>query len=123
MKTKLTKVANAWQMPFDDLIVYVGQKVSPQHVSGTGRSTWLTEEGMEELTIALQAPSAVPDVLYATVKRPANNLKWVWAVIEGVGQHTVFIPRKLRGKLIGKRIPVHAITDTTGTTYRHADLA
>lgn len=123
MKTKVTKISNAWQMPFEELIVYVGQKVSPQHISGTGRSTWITEAGMQELTIALQAPSAVPDVLYGKVKRDAPNPKWVYVAIEGVGQHPVFIPRKLRGKLIGKRIPIHAITDTTGTTYRHASLA
>ena len=38
MKTKLTKIANAWQMPFDDLIVYVTKKVSPQYITGTARS-------------------------------------------------------------------------------------
>ena len=123
MKTKLTKIANAWQMPFDDLIVYVTKKVSPQYITGTGRSTWLTEEGLEELEIALQAPSAVPDVLYGTVKREAPNPIWVYTAIEGVGQFPVFIPRKLRGKLINKRIPIHAITNNTGTTYRHAALA
>lgn len=123
MKTKVTKIANAWQMPFDDLIVYVKQKVSPQHITGVGRSTWVTEEGMQELTIALQAPSAVPDVLYGLVKKAAPNPKWVYTAIDGIGRRPVFIPRKLHGKLIGKRIPIHAITDTTGTTYRHAALA
>jgi hypothetical protein len=39
------------------------------------------------------------------------------------GKIPVKIGRKYRGKLIGKRIVIDAITDASGsTTYRHAEL-
>jgi hypothetical protein len=55
------------------------------------------------------------------VVKQCPNPNWVWALINGT-KTPVAIPSKLRGKLIGKTIPVHAITDASGTTYRHADL-
>jgi hypothetical protein len=62
--------------------------------------------------------------LQAVVISQARNPQWVFAKIDNLdGKYAVAIPRKLSGKLEGKRINVEAITDDTGTTYRHEFLS
>jgi hypothetical protein len=58
------------------------------------------------------------------VLHPARNPDWVMVKLEHKdGKIPVKIGRKYRGKLIGKRIVIDAITDASGsTTYRHAEL-
>ena len=79
---------------------------------------------MEILRVAVTAPLALPTILRGQVVHPARNPRWLYVKIDGIeGKHPVAIPRKLRGMLMGKRIPIEAITDASGgTTYRHAEL-
>lgn len=50
----------------------------------------------------------------------AKNPQWIYVKLDGIeGKWPVVIPRRLTGKLEGKRITVEAITDATGTSYRY----
>lgn len=67
-----------------------------------------------------EAPPAVTKVFQAVVMQQAPNPQWVYAKCPEVyGKMAVIIPRRLTGKLVGKRIYVEAISDASGTTYRH----
>lgn len=125
-KMRLTTLAKQLGMDYNKLIGLKGQKLSPHHFSGMGKYTWLTPEGVELLKLAVLAPLAVPDKLTAIVLSPARNPRWVYAKLTGKdGRVPVAIPRKLiADRMVGKIIPVEAITDATGqTTYRHEILS
>lgn len=123
MKVKLTELAKKLGKTFDELHQLKLDKLVAGEYTGSGRNTWLIEEAAEKLRLAVELPPAVPTVLDARVLHDAPNPNWVYAIIQDVnGKRPVAIPRRLRGKLSGKPIKVHAITDATGTTYRHASL-
>lgn len=82
-----------------------------------------TEAGAEIIRGHFIVPEVFPRKYKAYVKSEANNPRFVWALIEGLeGRYPVLIPRKLRGKMLGKYITVDAITDINGTSYRHEAL-
>jgi hypothetical protein len=123
MKIKLTELAKKLGMTFDEAHQLKLDKLVAGEYKGSGRNTWLTPEAAEKLRLAMEIPAVVPTVLDAKVLHDAPNPNWVYAIIQDVnGKRPVAIPRRLRGKLVGKPIKVHAITDATGTTYRHASL-
>lgn len=124
MKTKLTELAVELDYDFNKLLKLKNEKLEPHEVTGTGKNTWVTPEGRAKLEVAVLAPPAVPNVLEGCVITTAPNRKWVYCKIEGIeGKHPVMISNKMVAeRYIGKKIPIHAITDKTGTTYRHASL-
>ena len=122
MKVKLTELAKKLGKTYEEMNRLKEEKLVVGEWKGTGRNCWLMPEGAEKLELACKIEAAVPTVIKAQVLRGAPNPNWVYAMVEGVGKKPVAIPRKLSGKLEGKPILVHAITDATGTTYRHASL-
>jgi hypothetical protein len=86
-----------------------------------GAAKWFTAAGADKLRLAVEAPLMVPKRLKAWVIHPARNENWVFASIEGRdGKHPVAIPRKLKGRLIGKSIFVDCIKDSSGGEgFRH----
>lgn len=123
MKEKLTDLAKKLGITWDEAQRLRDTKLKPDQWAGKGKNTWLTEEAVRMIALAVQVPPVVPDVLYGEVIMAAPNPNLVMVKLEGDYRKTpVFIPRRLHGRLIGKRIPIHAITDATGTTYRHAQL-
>lgn len=123
MKTKLTELANKLKIEWDEAICLRDTKLDPAEWTGNGKNTWLTPEAAVKLELAVVVPPVVPNLLTGLVIYEAPNPSAVYAVIKGIrGKWPVFIPRRLHGKLIGKNIPIHAITDIKGTTYRHASL-
>lgn len=124
-KMRLTTLAKQLGMDYNKLIALKSQKLSPGHFNGLGKYTWLTPEGVELLKLAVAVPLAVPNKFMGLVLSPARNPRWVYAKLEGQdGRVPVAIPRKLIAeRMVGKMIPVDAITDATGqTTYRHEIL-
>lgn len=123
MKTRLTTVAKALDVDFDKLHELKVKKLDDADFTGTGRATWVTEEGVRKLEIAIEEDCLVPDALHGFVLHEAANPKWVFARVQDIpGKCKVLIPNKLMGRLVGKRIQIHAIRDAEGVTYRHADL-
>lgn len=67
-----------------------------------------------------EAPPSVTKVFQVIVLSQAPNPQWVYGKsMEIDGRLAIIIPRRLSGKLVGKRIYVEAISDATGTTYRY----
>jgi hypothetical protein len=124
MKTKITDLSVELKVPYAELMEIAKAKLSEKDYTGAGKRLWLTEAAVEKLKLALAVPPAVPDVIIGQVLSEAPNNRWVYCTLAGKeGKHPVLIPNRLRGKLVGKKIEVHAITDATGTTYRHAALS
>jgi hypothetical protein len=130
MKVKLTELAKELRISFDKAHEVAKEKLMETQMTGKGKNTWLTPEGADTLRLWKEVPEVVPTTLYGYVLFDAPNPNWVYAKIDGIeGKNPVAIPRKLRGRLgpkekggKGKRIPIHAITDGTGTTYRYGPL-
>lgn len=123
MKVKLTELAKELEIDFNEALKIKNLKLDRHEVTGTGKNTWLTEEGRRKFEIAVMAENAVPDVVYGKVLHEAPNRKWVYVNPDGQeGKFPALIPKRLIGRLVGKRIPLHVITDANGSTYRHASL-
>jgi hypothetical protein len=124
-KVKIIALADELGKTVNELLKIKSSKLTEGlHYSGYGKNTYLTEEAVELIRLSFDVPLAVPDKIRALVLMEARNPRWVYAKLEGhTGKVPVAIPRKLRGKLLGKRINVDAITDASGgTTYRHEML-
>lgn len=122
-KIKLTDLAKKLGIPYETLFNLRNEKLSPSDWTGTGKNTWLTANAAERLELATKVPLAVPTLLNGYAVRDAPNPNYIYAKLDGIeGVKPVVIPRRLYGRLRGKNIQVHAITDTNGTTYRHASL-
>lgn len=123
MKTKLTELAKKLKIDWTEAERLRDAKLDPEDWTGKGKNTWLTPEGATKIELAVDVPPVVPDRFDGIVIGEAHNPNIVWCVFPHKPTRTpVFIPRRLRGSLMGKKIPVHAITDSKGTTYRHAAL-
>lgn len=124
MKVKLTELAKELGQTFERMDNLKSQKLTTEEYTGTGKNTWLKFDAAEKLRLCFVIPPAVPNVYRALVLREMPNPKWVFCALIGMNENVlVLVPKRLRGRLVGKNIEVHAITDANGTTYRHADCA
>lgn len=124
-KIKIITLADEMGKTVNELLKIKSAKLTQHlHYSGYGKNTYFTEEAAELIKLSIEVPLAVPNKFKALVLMEARNPRWVYAKLEGYeGKVPVAIPRKLRGKLVGKNINVDAITDSAGgTTYRHEML-
>lgn len=120
---RITDLAKTLNVSVNKLMTLKTTKLDVSDYKGVGKNTWFNEAGIAKIRLAIDIPLAVPNQFLGTVLHHAKNPNWVWCEIHGMeGKKPVAIPRRLRGKLLGKRIPIHAITDANGTTYRHALL-
>ncbi len=110
--------------PIEEIQDLVYAKVPKEQYRKRGERLWLSEDAEDTVRLAYEVPLAVPTRFEAIVIRLAPNPSYVYAKIHGRdGTVPVVIPRRLAGKLVGKRIVIDAITDATGeTTYRHEQL-
>lgn len=107
------------KLSVDELLELASKKLT-RGVSKIGKNTYFSEEAVDTLRLAGDAPLAVADKLNGLVIAPCRNPTWVYAKIDGIdGKRLVHISRRYTGMLIGKYIPIEAITDANGTTYRH----
>ena len=107
----------------EEIDVVRGSKLSTKHWTRRGKGISLSDEGADIIRGHFDIPEAFPSKHRAFVKAEARNPSWVWCVLDGMeGRFPVAIPRRLRGKLVGKYITVDAITDINGTTFRHEAL-
>lgn len=123
MKVKLTDLADELDVEFKELFKTAKEKV-PDELTGRGKNTWVTEHGADELRLNADVPEVVPECFKGRVKSVMPNRRWVEVVIDGVPgkQHVLIGGRMCGDMLIGKIIPIHKITDVTGSTFRHAKL-
>ncbi len=121
-KTKCTELAERLGYGPKEMLERVKSLLKPEHYRG-GKSaafTWVTQDGIDLLMQAEDAPLTVAKRYNAYGLHNAANPRWMFCKLDGVeGKHPVALPRKLQGKLVGKRFMVEAIEDNTGITYRH----
>lgn len=121
--TKATTLAKKLKVDVSKVMEIVTTKLEPKDWKDELGNVWLFPSGQEKVKLAIEVPLAVPKVLEGFVLYDARNPNYVMCKIDGMeNKHPVGIKRKMHGKLTGKRICIHAITDTKGTTYRHAPL-
>ena len=64
-------------------------------------------------------PPEQTNIFEATCISQAPNPQWIYCKVNGKdGKIPVVIPKRLSGKLVGKRVHVEAISDEAGTSYR-----
>lgn len=117
-------LARELKLPIPDLARLRAEHLCDQDYYEVGQAKWFTAEGAAKLRVAVAVPLAVPKRHEARVLCAARNPKWVFVAIPGNDRkQPVAIPRKLIGKLVGKKIFVDEIKDEAGgVSYRHADL-
>ena len=122
MKT-LKKLAREMGITEEELVRLRDSRLTNQEWNIDCFKRVLFDEAAEEkLKLAGEVPLAVPCVLKAYVKKACPNPRYVEVVLQRADKPKAFcaIPRRLYGRLIGKFITVHAITDAQGnTSYRH----
>ena len=105
---------------WDDLLALAKEKLSDDMITGVGKNTWISEEGQEILSEAMDVPEATPAHYKGQVIKVAPNKKYVYAYIrENSMKVPVLVPKKLAQKLVGKIILIEAIRDVSGTSYRY----
>lgn len=120
MKVKITDLAQELNVTVNELLKLKDTKLTPDDYSGKGKATWFTAEAVQVLRDALEIPELTPDRKSGVVLREARNPNYVYVLLEGVdGKVPVCIPRRMQGRITGKRIVVELITSTTGTSYRY----
>lgn len=74
----------------------------------------------DPIPLPVPEPPKRTGIYEATCISQAQNPQWIYVKFMDIdGKHPVVIPRRLTGKLVGKRVHVEAITDATGTSYRY----
>lgn len=120
MKTNIKKLAAELNLTVEELLAISSAKLTAG-VTGVGKNTWFEAEAVEAIKLAVEVPALMPSKLVGKVKRFARNPSWVYVKIDGVDPVVpVAVPRRLRDRMLGKVIPIEAISDGSGeTTYRY----
>ena len=120
MKIRQSELARQGHYEWDDLLALAKEKLSDDMITGVGKNTWISEEGQEILSEAMDVPEATPAHYKGQVIKVAPNKKYVYAYIrENSMKVPVLVPKKLAQKLVGKIILIEAIRDVSGTSYRY----
>lgn len=92
--------------------------------------TFTTKAAFKKNDVYERAPDPAPipekpkppqqtNIFEATCIAQAPNPQWIYCKADGKdGKLAVIIPKRLSGKLVGKRVQIEAISDETGTSYR-----
>ena len=120
MKIRLSEIARQGHYVWDELLALAKEKLSDDMITGVGKNTWISEEGQDILSEAVDVPEATPIHYKGQVIKVAPNKKYVYAYIrENRMKVPVLVPKKLAHKLVGKIILIEAIKDVSGTSYRY----
>lgn len=119
-KVRLTKMASQMSSSFDKFMDLAKEKLSEDMLSGKGRNTWVDEEGQKILVDSCFVSEIIPKHYKGIVTSEAPNPSYVFAYISEITMRVpVVIPRRLRGRLRGKKITIEMIEDEKGKSYRY----
>mgnify|MGYP000029179177 FL=1 len=119
-KTRLSKIAEEQEVEFDEALRIATEKLPEGSVTGTGRNTWVTEEGAKILEDSFMIEEIIPKHFTGTVISECPNPKYNVVFSKEIGKRVnVLLPRKWQGKLIKKIIIFEAIEDSKGVSYRY----
>jgi hypothetical protein len=121
-KIRLISIVKDWDTNFDDLYKFCSACLDDNMLTGTGRATWVSEEGQKILGEGRDnfIPEIIPDTYEAFVLKNAQNPNYVFAYIRSIPLKVpVIVPRRFRGRLVGKNILIEKIEDKNGASYRY----
>ena len=119
-KTRLSKIAEEQEVEFDEALRIATEKLPEGSVTGTGRNTWVTEEGAKILEDSFMIEEIIPKHFTGTVIAECPNPKYNVVFSKEIGKRAnVLLPRKWQGKLLKKIIIFEAIEDSKGVSYRY----
>jgi hypothetical protein len=118
-KKRLSVLANDMNLDFAQAYNIVVCELDEHMVSGTGKNTWITEEGQAILADYELVPEITSKVYDARAIKPCNNLRYWYVFIIGIGKVPALVPKILRpGMKSKKNVQVELIEDDTGKSYR-----
>jgi len=119
-KKKLTQIANEQEVDFEEAIRIAKEKLPEGSLTGKGKNTWVTEEGAFILEDSLMIEEIIPKHHEGNIVGECPNPRYNYVVSKSIKKRVpMLVPRKLQGKLIGKKITFEAISDNKGTSYRY----
>ena len=119
-KTRLTKLAEEFEINIDEAIKIAQDKLSKDMITGKGKGTWINEEGVKILEEALVIPEIVPKHYKVKILKECPNRCYNWGHSVEIGKRVpILIPRRFWGRLIGKVVTVECISDDKGESYRY----
>ena len=119
-KQRLTSMAVEYDVPFQEAIEIVNQKIPKEFVTGSGRNTWISEEGQAIIKDGLFIDEIIPKNFMGQVLKECPNPRYNFVYSKEIGKRVpVMVPRQLRSKLVGKVICFEGIQDEKGTSYRY----
>tara|TARA_R110000796_G_scaffold237282_1_gene357227 strand:- start:392 stop:772 length:381 start_codon:yes stop_codon:yes gene_type:complete len=119
-KKRLIQIATEQEVEFDEAMRIAEEKLPEGSLTGTGRNTWVTEEGTAILEESLMIEEIIPKHYLGHVLGECPNPRYNYVYNKDIGKRVpMLVPRKWQGKLIGKVITFEAISDNKGTSYRY----
>lgn len=119
-KQRLSKLAQEYDIPFEEALRIVQESFPSEFLTGKGKLTWVSEEGQDIIHDNLFIAEIIPPTFLGEVLSECPNARFNYVYSKEVGKRVpVMIPRKLRGKLVGKIICFEGIKDDTGVSYRY----
>jgi len=119
-KKKLTALADEYEVPFEEALEIVNNKVPDEFVTGKGKNTWIAEEGQSIIDDAMFIDEIIPRNHVGQVLKECPNPRFNFVYSKDIGKRVpVMIPRRWQGKLVGKKITFEAIEDNKGVSYRY----
>jgi hypothetical protein len=119
-KKRLIHIANEQEMEFEEVIRIAEEKLPEGSLTGTGRNTWVTEEGTAILEDSLMIEEIIPKHYIGIVLSECPNPRYNYVHNKEIGKKVpMLVPRKWQGKLVDKMVTFEAISDNKGTSYRY----
>ena len=119
-KKRLIHIANEQEMEFEEVIRIAEEKLPEGSLTGTGRNTWVTEEGTAILEDSLMIEEIIPKHYIGIVLSECPNPRYNYVHNKEIGKKVpMLVPRKWQGKLVDKKVTFEAISDNKGTSYRY----
>lgn len=119
-KVKLTKLAEEYELTFEEAIEVAQEKLPTECLTGRGKNTWVSEEGQSIIKEGLFINEIIPKTYTGKVLKECPNPRYNYVFNKDIGKRVpVLIPRRYQGKMVGKNIHFEAIEDNTGVSYRY----
>jgi hypothetical protein len=119
-KKRLIHIATEQEIKFEEAMRIAQEKLPEGSLTGTGRNTWVTEEGTKILEDSFMIEEIIPKHYTGMVLSECPNPRYNYVHNKEIGKKVpMLVPRKWQGKLVGKMVTFEAISDNKGTSYRY----
>jgi hypothetical protein len=119
-KKRLIHIATEQEIEFEEAMRIAQEKLPEGSLTGTGRNTWVTEEGTKILEDSFMIEEIIPKHYTGMVLSECPNPRYNYVHNKEIGKKVpMLVPRKWQGKLVGKMVTFEAISDNKGTSYRY----